>query len=538
MDAVADINAVLADQTAHQEAVAEAVNKTTVSVKQEQIALEAAIAATQNKVIQDQKLTNAKLEGTKAAMEFIASLDEEKASQQANISVLHNAVSAMGVFGDATLQTADQLEQFAAVAAGVPSAIRELAGEIGGLAQEATKFLEFAGEEDELFGNWKISDTLPKEIRAMMSDADIAFIHGRAQLERTMESLGPLTGAKFAAAIQTAKQGGLNELRNFGPEAAALLREGFPTMDAALRELTDSFAALGTATDAQMIPAMARVVTAMKNVEDPTAALTQQMIALQQQTGASAAPIVSMAGGLQQLSAAGADATVKLSEIPLVKITDDAGNAVAEFANFNGQLVPIGGVAQGAAAGLGAMTAAANPLNSAIQLAATTIQQFSDYVVKAFTQDIPNAINSTQNLRNPLEGMINVAITSVDQLVKSVNEKISGIKPSVNINPFAGMISVAITSVNQMVAKINQSIGSIKQSSVPVFTINVAPALAQLNKIRTALGGVKSGQAGINLNPAPALASIKKVINEMAKIRQTKIPQIQLNISPAVSVCK
>ena len=134
----------------------------------------------------------------------------------------------------------------------------------------------------------------------MMSDADIAFIQGRAQLERTMESLGPVTGVKFAKAIATAKQGGLAELRNFGPEAAAMLREGFPTMDAALAELTDSFAALGTATDAQMIPAMARVVTAMKNVEDPTAALTQQMIALQQQTGASAAPIVSMAGGLQQ----------------------------------------------------------------------------------------------------------------------------------------------------------------------------------------------------------------------------------------------
>ena len=91
-----------------------------------------------------------------------------------------------------------------------------------------------------------------------------------------------------------------------------------------------------------MVDAMARVVTAMKNVEDPTASLTQKMIELQQQTGQSAAPILSMAGGLEQLSAAGADATVKLSEIPLVKITDDAGNAVAEFANFGGQLVPIG----------------------------------------------------------------------------------------------------------------------------------------------------------------------------------------------------
>ena len=159
------------------------------------------------------------------AMEFISSLDEEKASQEANISVLHNAVSAMGVFGDATLQSADQLEQFAAVA-GVPSAIRELAGEIGSLAQEATKFIEFTGEENELFGNWKVSDTIPKEIRAMMSDADLAFIHGRAS-PGTMESLGPLTGVKFAKAIQTAKQGGLGELRSFGTEARPCYNQPF-----------------------------------------------------------------------------------------------------------------------------------------------------------------------------------------------------------------------------------------------------------------------------------------------------------------------
>ena len=252
-----EAEAVRASAAAQSQLLHTALNKETESLINEEAALNASIAATQDSAIQTVALSNAKLEGTNAAMEFISSLDEEKASQEASIAVLRQSVAAMGLFGDATLQTADQLEQFAAVAAGVPSAIRDLAGEIGGLAQEATKFLEFAGEEDELFGNWKIADTVPKEIRAMMSDADIAFIHGRAQLERTMESLGPLTGAKFAAAIQTAKQGGLGELRSFGTEAAAMLREGFPTMDAALRELTDSFAIMGTAADKDMIPAMA-----------------------------------------------------------------------------------------------------------------------------------------------------------------------------------------------------------------------------------------------------------------------------------------
>ena len=368
------------------------------------------------------------------------------------------------------------------------------------MAQEANKFIEFSDEGNELFANWTVSDKIPTEIRAMMSDADIAFIHGRAALERTMESLGPLTGAKFAKAIQTAKQGGLDELRNFGPEAADLLRSGFPTMDAALSELTASFDALGTATDANMIPAMARVVTAMQNVEDPAASLTQQMLQLQQQSGASAAPLLTVAGGLEQLSAAGIDATASLSELPLVTITDQAGKVVAEFANLNGQLIPIPGAANSAAGGLGAITNAVNPLNSAIQLAGTTIQQFSDYVVKAFTQDIPNAVNNAQNMKNPLEGMITVAIASVDQLVKSVNEKISGIKPTVTTNPLTGMISAAMASASQLVSSVNEKIAGIGKGVMPKIQLDISRAIQQIASLKQQLGGVKAKPIVINVS--------------------------------------
>lgn len=93
--------------------------------------------------------------------------------------------------------------------AGSPAAIGQLAGEIGKLAQEATKFLEFEGEENELFGDWEVSDKVPDEIKDMMTRADRNFIEGRAQLERTLESLGPLTGVKFAQAMQTGTEGGL-----------------------------------------------------------------------------------------------------------------------------------------------------------------------------------------------------------------------------------------------------------------------------------------------------------------------------------------
>ena len=494
---------VRADAGAQADILHTALNNEVISLINEEAALKASIAATTDATIQDLKLSNAKLEGTKAAMEFISSLDEEKASQEANIAVLRQSVSAMGVFGDATLQTADQLEQFAAVAAGVPSAIRELAGEIGGLAQEATKFLEFAGEEDELFGNWEISDKIPNEIRDMMSDSDIAFIHGRAQLERTMESLGPLTGVKFAKAISTAKQGGLAELRNFGPEAAALLREGFPTMDAALAELTDSFADLGTTADKNMVNAMARVVTAMKNVEDPTASLAQQMIALSNSTGQSIAPLLGVAGGLEQLSAAGEDVTVKLSEIPLVKITDDAGNAVAEFANFNGQLVPIGGAAQGAATGLGAMTGKINPLNAAIQLAGKSLEQFGNFVGNFFSSTLPSIVSSHALNVNPFTGMISVSIASLNQFASAVAQKMAEIKQS-----------------------FSKGLGGVKQSGggIPI-QVNIAPALKQLQSLKVQIGLVKQTKVTlISVNTSAATTAVnrlKSLVNALPNIKRT-----------------
>ena len=104
---------VRADAAAQADILHTALNNEVISLINEEAALKASIAATTDAAIQSLALSNAKLEGTKAAMEFISSLDEEKASQEANIAVLRQSVSAMGVFGDATLQTADQLEQFA-----------------------------------------------------------------------------------------------------------------------------------------------------------------------------------------------------------------------------------------------------------------------------------------------------------------------------------------------------------------------------------------------------------------------------------------
>ena len=138
----------------------------------------------------------------------------------------------------------------------------------------------------------------------------------------------------------------------------------------------------------------------------------------------------------------------------------------------------------------------------------------------------PAAAAAGQSAALTLSQEFAAAGTHIASVMKGIQANMKIVPPPMNID-----IAPAAKTLQSLVA----TMSSIRQSSVPVFNINVAPALTALNKIRTALGGVKSGQAGINLNPAPALAAIKKVINEMAKIRQTKIPQIQLNISPAVS---
>ena len=356
----------------------------------------------------------------------------------------------------------------------------------------------------------------------MMSKADLNFIEGRAQLERSLESLGPLVGVKFARAIQQGGEGGLAQLRKFGPEAADIIRQSGAEMDPAIQELVSAFDALGTVTGTTVVDAMARVVTAMDNVEDPAAGLaanltkmanegaisSQQLLDLAQAgvitsdalaetalgvdglaeaTAGSAEGLNSLFGAMESVAGQGKTLVLELDKLNKVSI-----EGVGNFVQVGDQLLPIGPAAQGAATGLGAMTNAVNPLNSAIQLAGTTIQQFSDYVVKAFTQDIPNAVNNAQNIKNPLEGMITVAIASVDQLVASVNEKISGIKPTVTTNPLTGMISAAMASASQLVSSVNEKIAVIGKGVMPKIQLDISRAIQQVASLKQQIGGVKA----------------------------------------------
>ena len=109
-----------------------------------------------------------------------------------------------------------------------------------------------------------------------------------------------------------------------------------------------------------------------------------------------------------------------------------------------------------------------------------------------------------------------------------------GIEQNMAITPpkFDVDVKPAIDKLSELHRAMNEDM---RQTTVPTFNINVAPAIAALTKVRNLLGGVKSGQAGITINPAPAIAAINKVVKAIAGIRQTKIPQIQLNIQPAIS---
>jgi hypothetical protein len=82
---------------------------------------------------------------------------------------------------------------------------------------------------------------------------------------------------------------------------------------------------------------------------------------------------------------------------------------------------------------------------------------------------------------NPLAPMISLAMTSVDQMVSAVNQKISAIKPSVTTNPLAPMISAAMASLDQFASAVGQKMAQVR---------------AAFSK---GLGGVKGAAKGINV---------------------------------------
>lgn len=403
---------------------------------------------------------------------------------------LNSTASALDILSFAAGRTNEQLQQLASVAAGVPSALRALGGEIQGLSTAFQGFLEFAGDEDEIFGNFKVSDKMPKEIRKLMDDSTIEFAAGQAQMKRVAEGFGPAIGVALHQALDT---GNLSTLKEFGPKAADAIREGWngavpPAIEQLATDL-DKFSGLGdtlTKDTAASFAVMSQaVIQDINNISNPMDGLIQKLISMQGATAGTFdemskfdAGMATMAGGLEAASHAGETLTSKLSDLPLVQITDDAGNVTAQFANFNGQLVPIPG-------SINAIAHSFNPLNSQIQLAAVALQQFQTYLTQ--TENVPTIALDI----SPLLSAITVATNAINAITQTTIPNVSA-----NISP---LISASTSASN--------AINAIKQTTIPQVVANISPLIS----------AVSSGQKSIN------------------SLKQTNIPKLTVNISGVIS---
>lgn len=444
------------------------------------------------------------LNNTTGAFDLLAGKSEDVFNIfQGEKQVLNSTASALDILSFAAGRTNEQLQQLASVAAGVPSALRALGSEIQGLSTAFQGFLEFAGDEDEIFGNFKVSDKMPKEIKKLMDDSTIEFAAGQAQMKRVAEGFGPAIGVALHQALDT---GNLSTLKEFGPKAADAIREGWngavpPAIEQLATDL-DKFSGLGDTltkdTAASFATMSQAVIQDINNISNPMDGLIQKLISMQGATSGTFdemskfdAGMATMAGGLEAASHAGETLTSKLSDLPLVKITDDAGNVTAQFANFNGQLVPIPGA-------VNAIAQSFNPLNSQIQLAAVALQQFQTYLTQ--TENVPTIALDI----SPLISAITVATNAINAITQTTIPNVSAnISPLISASSSASNAINAIkqTSIPQVVANISplisavssgqKSINSLKQTSIPKLTVDISGVIKGVNSAQSKINSLK-----------------------------------------------
>ena len=348
--ALREAKAVHDDAAASANVLQTALNEELTSLIEEEAALRASIAATTDSEIQTQKLTNAKLEGAKAALEFISGIDEEKAAFQAEIGILSAVAEGYMQLGDAANMSVDQLKQFIGVVRGSPAALQELASAIQGLADETLGWVEqVKGEKEEVekvFGEWEMSDAFPQEIRRIMSDGQKEFITARAQIERVVETFGPAIASAFEMSATTADW---STLREFGPKAAAEIEEGFngavpPTMQRVVELLKNPPGNIQ-----EGLPWIQQIITEFENAKTPMVSFINQFLQAGGAIGDIAPQLAGTAEGLNTLfsameGVAGQGKTLNLTLADLNKVSIEG---VGTFAQVGDQLIPIGENAQG-----------------------------------------------------------------------------------------------------------------------------------------------------------------------------------------------
>jgi hypothetical protein len=541
-------NRVRADATAQTQQLQTAVNNELIAINDEADALEERSKLAADAAVQEGRLTNARDEGIVSAKEFIAALDEEVAQQQAYDGALRKTVRGLSSFGAATVQTTDQLEEFLQVAAGAPEALNRLASELGALAQSATSFLEFKGDEDELFGDWEISDKVPNEIRDMMTRADWNFIEGRAQLERSLEYLRPLFGVKAAQALQQGSNTALAGLRGFGNQAADIVRSSVDTITPSVQELASAFDALGEP-GTQTVESLQRVVTAMENAESPAADLRLAMADLAVQSGSGAEQVAAMAGGLDLLRSSAANAGKPIEDVVL---SMEKMNTVTiketgqVFGEINGQMVELKPNAEGAAGGLQQMIgpaelagdallgigAAANAINTRlgdIREGFFGVGQDMVTLVAIMKEGASQITTALGSILAPPPIVITADVQQAGNAITSIVNTLSSLQAPPII------LTADVQQAGNAIASIVNTLSSLKPPPIKI-TANNATAISQIRVVQTQLNAIKQTKIPkVAVNNVTALQQIRVVQTQLNAIKQTKIPKVTVNNSQALS---
>jgi hypothetical protein len=242
-----------------------------------------------------------------------------------------------------------------------------------------------------------------------------------------------------------------------------------------------------------MVGPIQRVITAMHNATDPTAALMTQLMALGSEAPGVGAAMMTMRGGLEAASAAGESLTASLSELPLVTIKDDAGKVVAEFANLNGQLIPTSGGFDtlGGAAG-GAGVALSQEFAAAVTHVTTILGGLKERLTTMFT--------GTANMIK-IDADINPAAGKLQTLVRTITSIQGMVKVNADIIPAGNQLAVlvrTITSVAGMV-KIN--------ADTRAATTAVSKLASQITSQLTKASSTATSRIATISKPFPGIAS-------------------------------
>ena len=435
------------------------------------------------------------IEGKSAVKAFVDEIAKEQGVFTMTMGALRGLADGHMALGDSLGWSQSQLEQFIGVVNNSPSAIIELGNAINELSNSTMGWVEqVKGDKqtvEDVFSDWKLTDAFPSEIRRIMSQGQQEFIAGKAQVTKVADEFMPAIANAFEMGAR-----GINfaELQQLGPKAAAEIEAGFngavpPVLQKVVELLKNPPAGIKDG-----LPWMQQVITEFENAKNPMNAFIQQYLAVGGALSDVAPKLASSAEGLTTLFSAmdkGGDAgeTLKTTVESLNKVVLDNGQT---FAQLNGQMVEISPNAGAAEGGLTGLAGSVNPLNTAIQLAATTLQQFNAYLAdaanmpklqidtSAVVTNLNSVITAINGIKQTTVPVIKVDTGAVATNLNSVQLAINGLKQAK-----APIVTVTTAAGHKLVTKLQQAINAMKQNKAILISVNTQAATTAVNKLKS-----------------------------------------------------